>query len=119
MSLLIDQEAIRSAAQRQRKDAKRFAQDQAFLESTKTLPPRFRAQVLRSDLATNRRHDRLQLLARLLAAGLVAAALLLSSAWHARQRAATRRARAEDPPPPGPAEPAHPGQRPDLSGPAR
>ena len=116
MSLWIDQEAIRSAAQRQRKDAQRFAQDQAFLDSTKTLPPGFRARVLRSDLAANRRQDRLQWIAGLLAVGLVGAATLLSSAWHARQRAAPRRAQAENPPSPGPAEPPHPEPLPVSSG---
>lgn len=91
MSLLIDREVLRSAAHQRRKDAERFAQDQAFLDSTKTLPPGFRGPVLRSDLAANRRHDRMQLLARLLALALVLAALYLSSIWHAHRRAAALR----------------------------
>ena len=91
MSLLVDREVIRSAADRRREEAERFKQDQAFLESTKTLPPGFRGQALRSDLAANRRHDRLQLLARLLALALAVAALYLSSIWHAHRRAAALR----------------------------
>ena len=93
MSLLIDQFAVRAAAERQQQDEQRFKDAQARLQDSQNLPPDFRARVRRMDLAARQRQERFQSFAKLLATGLIIAAALFSATWHARRSFQSRQAR--------------------------